>query len=407
MTNPIIRKRRVFHVPGYDPAPPAAVRRRFSRELRRFEDTWSVKASVSEVGADTDETAWQVTAAGPNWRVETQYRLVRWDDIIEADNRRPMWRRIPLGLFAFVDFIAGALWQYLRANWHYAGFFLYPLILFAVFAALAGLAGFLVADVTGSMLAGAAAGIAVLPLLLHWPGRRLYLPLLFDDWIFSRRYVRSGHPVLDARLDRIALEVAAAADDQDVDEVVVIGHSLGAVLAIDLLDRVLRLNPALGREGQRIALLSVGSSILKIGLHTGAKRFRAAVERVASQQSIFWGDYQAIADVMNFYKSDPLAAMGLATRGVPLVRRVRIRHMLDAAVYARIRYHPLRMHLQFVSGNNRRTTYDYFMLLCGPLTVERQVRADGAVSAIGADGALLQAPEKVSPSERSESAGPP
>jgi hypothetical protein len=93
---------------------------------------------------------------------------------------------------------------------------------------------------------------------------------------------------------------------------------------------------------------------------------------------------------MNFYKRDPLAATGLPARGVPLVRMVRIRHMLDPDIYRRIRYHPLRMHLQFVSGNNLRNAYDYFMLVCGPLSAERQARGDGARSAIGTDGALLE-----------------
>jgi hypothetical protein len=50
------------------------------------------------------------------------------------------------------------------------------------------------------------------------------------------------------------------------------------------------------------------------------------------------------------------------------------------------------MHLQFVSGNNLRHTYDYFMLVCGPLSAERQVRGDGALSTIGADGALVESP---------------
>jgi hypothetical protein len=93
---------------------------------------------------------------------------------------------------------------------------------------------------------------------------------------------------------------------------------------------------------------------------------------------------------MNFYKRDPLTAMGLPPRDVPLVRMVRIRHMLDPAVYKRIRYRPLRMHLQFVSGNNLRNAYDYFMLVCGPLSAERQVRGLGALSAIGPDGALVE-----------------
>ncbi len=75
MTDAVVRKRRVFHVPGYDPAPPSAVKRRFARELRRFEETWSTRASVSDI--DASDEAWAINASGPNWNVETQYKSRR------------------------------------------------------------------------------------------------------------------------------------------------------------------------------------------------------------------------------------------------------------------------------------------------------------------------------------------
>jgi hypothetical protein len=393
MTNPIIAKRLVFHLGGYDPSmPPEGVHRRFERELRRFEGTWSVAASVSEADVGADEAAWGVITTGPNWRVETRYRFVRWDDVMATLGRQPVWRRIPFGLAAFLDFVAaGALWGYLRTNWRYALFFLYPFLLFAACAAIAWLAGALVASASASALIGVVAGLVAFVALLQGPGRWLHLPELFDDWIFSRAYVRHGNPVLEQRLDRIAREICAAARDSVADEILVVGHSLGAVLAVDLLDRALRLDPALGRSGAPVVLLSIGSSILKIGLHRGASRFRAALERVASAPGLFWAEYQALTDVMNFYKTDPIAEMRLATAG-PLVRIVRIRHMLEPAAYRRIRRNFYRVHCQFVSGNDRRTAYDYFMLLCGPLSVERQVRLpDGAASAIGENGALFEA----------------
>jgi hypothetical protein len=387
MTDAVIRKRRVFHLPGYDPAPPAAVKQRFARELGRFEKTWSVQASVVD---GTDDTNWRVTTSGPNWQVDTHYRLVDWSDVIEAAAEKPMWLRIPQGLSAFVDFAVNALPRYLRANWRYAGFFLYPFVMFAALATLAISIGRYAASASGYLLAGIAVALAIFALLWQWPGRRLFLHLLFDDWIFSRDYVRHGDRAVEAKLDRTARELVDVARKSEADEIVVVGHSLGAALAIDLLDRALKLEPMLGRTGPRVALISVGSSILKIGLHAAAGSFRASAERVASAPGIFWGDYQAISDIMNFYKRDPLAAMGLPARGVPLVRMVRIRHMLDPDIYRRIRYHPLRMHLQFVSGNNLRNAYDYFMLVCGPLSAERQARGDGARSAIGTDGALLE-----------------
>jgi hypothetical protein len=391
MAKRVVRRRIAYHLGGYNLVTPEAAHQRFSRELRKYEATWSVAASVSDPIVGEDLVSWHVTTSGSNWTVETEYRLLRWDDLMAAAQRRSMWRRIPLGLLAFADFVAaGALWRYLRFNWRYAGFFLYPFVLFALFAVLAWGMDVLVTGTTGSTLVGICAGLVAFALLLGWPARRFFLPLLFDDWIFSRDYIRGREAGLEARLERVAHDLVARADEGRADEVLVIGHSLGAVLAVDLLDRAMRVDPDLGKEGPSIALVSVGSSLLKIGLHAGAKRFRAAVGRVAQAAHVFWVEYQALTDVMNFYKTNPVAAMGLDVPGRPMVRIERIRKMVQPARYRRIRRNFFKVHCQFVNGNDRRAAYDYFMLVCGPLPAECHVRyADGAVSAIGADGAFL------------------
>ena len=382
MSNGVVRKPYVFHVPGFDPHPPAGMMRRFARELKRFEKTWSVEAAIAD---GPDNQTFRIVASGPNWKTETDFHIVRWDEVVAAPARLPAWQRIPLGLLGLLDFAVAAWPRYMRANWRYAVFFFsYPLLLFALLAALSVFIGYLVAGFTGLSLLGIGAGLGAFAVLWHWPGRRLYLQFLFDDFIFSRDYVRRVLPALDAGLDAEAHKLVEVARSHP-GEVIVTAHSIGAVLAIDLLDRALQIDP-----GLKLTLITLGSSILKMGLHSRADFFRAKSERVASAPGISWGDYQAVADVMGCYSRDPLAAMGLPGRGGPLVRIVRLREMLDPAIYKRIRRNPLRMHLQFVSGNNRRHWYDYFMLVCGPLSAEHQLRGDGALTAIGPDGRLLE-----------------
>jgi pimeloyl-ACP methyl ester carboxylesterase len=60
---------------------------------------------------------------------------------------------------------------------------------------------------------------------------------LFDEWIFSRTYIRGGDPILDRRPDLIARQMVATARAPEVDEILIFGHSLGAVLGAELLDR--------------------------------------------------------------------------------------------------------------------------------------------------------------------------
>ena len=143
------------------------------------------------------------------------------------------------------------------------------------------LIGVLAFKISGSIPVAIGGGLLGLAAALAGPWRWLHLGDLFDDWIFSREYIRSGNSDIEQRLDRLAAEIVAAASDSAADEILVIGHSLGAVLAVDLLDRALKLDPALGRNKIPRHIPHVGSSILKIGLHPKATRFRSAVERVA------------------------------------------------------------------------------------------------------------------------------
>jgi hypothetical protein len=395
MARGTVLKRLVYHVGGYDPITPhAGAQRRFVREIARFQLTWSVKASIDGLHDGADQTKWSVTTTGPNWRVETDFHLVRWDDVIEAFSRRAIYWRIPLGIIAFLDFAAsGALRGYLRTNWHYAVFFLYPFVMFGALFLVTFLIGVLALKTSGSLPVGIVVSVFLLAALIAGPWRWLHLDALFDDWSFSREYVRKGNWTLEQRLDRLAAEIVAAATGSDADELVIIGHSLGAVLAVDILDRALKLDPALGTRKIPVTLLTIGSSLLKIGVHHGATRFRAAVARVAMSPAIFWGDYQARVDIMNFYNTDSMAEMGLPTENGPVVRQVEFGRMLEHAMYRRIRLKFYRLHCQFISGNDKRAPYDYFMLVCGPASAKSQTLApDGAVSMIGEDGALISSP---------------
>lgn len=394
MSNPVVRKRLIFHFAGYDPTPPESYHRRFVRELGRFRATWAADAtaSQSEPALGGDAIAWRVAASGPNWRVETEHVLSRWTDVAAEASRRSDQERIPRALAAFVSFVfGGALWGYLRTSWRYAGFFLYPYVLLAVFALASLLAAGLIARLEwpGAWVLGAAAGVAFFLASLRWAAPRLYLPLMLDDWSFAHTYIRGEETDLGERMERTARALATAARG-DADEILILGHSLGAVLAVDMLERALRQDPDLGRRGPTIGLATVGSSVLKIGLHRGAGRFRAAVARVAEEPSLAWADYQALRDVMNFYRVDSLPAMKLPPTGKPVMRTVSLRKMLDPAAFRRMRHRLFRLHCQFVSGNDRRAPYDYFMLMLGPIPFQRQaLTPEGAAPFIAPDGALI------------------
>jgi hypothetical protein len=396
----MIARRHVFHVAGYDPYDIAAQHRRFQRELAKFATTWNVAASASDMMQDADVVAWTATARGPNWAVETTFEPLDWHDIVCADLAGPALPRLAAGAAVFADFIlSGTFARYFAARYRYAYFFLVPFVDVVLFAVAGALAGYALAGLVLGGLARAAAAIAIAValfwILMRWPGRRWRVEQGLADWIFARDYMRGRRPDIEARLDRFAERLVARARAGTADEIVIVGHSLGATLVVDLVTRALARDPDFARRGSAVVVLTIGATIPKIALHPGGARLRGCAESVAREPDIFWVEYQARDDAISFYKFHPVTLREIGPAGdpaPPLVRRVQFHEMMTAADFRRYRLSFMRLHYQFVMANARRATYDYFMICCGPLSLRTIGRAaNGPLELIAADGSLIAA----------------
>jgi hypothetical protein len=391
MQSGVVRKRGFLCIGGYEPIDAAWWYRRFERELKRFETTWNAQAAMSPavISEDNALAGWKIETKGANWRTETEYRLLRWDDFVTADFARSDFERVPKGIAALFDFVfSGAAIRYFIVSVRYGFFFLYPFVILAGIVAAAVFAPKLLA-LLGLPIPGLVAfvlSIAVFIGLLYACGRALLLNYMFDDWIFAGQFVHRSRPGLDERLDRFAREIVACAKDTSCDEVIVSAHSLGGALIMDVLDRALKLDPQLGQHGPKLWLMATGSSLLKEALHPKAKWLREAVARVADAPGLNWIEYQAVVDVISFYKVNPVVAMGLPERRNPTVQRVKIRDMLAPETYKRFWGNFFRLHRQWSMGNEVRYFYDYYQIICGPAPLARRVADHKLPEAFAPDG---------------------
>ncbi len=391
-----VRKRCFVQMTGYEPVEAEHQHRRFVREMARFQKAWTVqgKASPPQVASDGSAANWTIETWGPNWHVTTDFHYFRWDDFVAADMAMSDWWRFPLGIAALFEFIlTGTVIRYFIVAWRYGGFFLFPLLYLVGMAWLSiGLTRLAVGHLAlpYPLLISPLLWLALFVALRWTFGRFVQIGYALDDWYFARDFVHRARPQVEARLDRLAQELVRIARDTDADEIIVDGHSLGAPLALVVVDRALKLDPQLGR-GKPLHLVSSGSSLLKVALHPAAGWLREAVRRVANAPSVYWVEYQALVDIINVYKVDPVAALGLPAVGKPVVKIIRIRLMVEEETYRRFHLNFLRIHRQAVMGNERRYFYDYYMLCCGPIAlVDRVEHPDHAVAAFAADGAFTE-----------------
>jgi pimeloyl-ACP methyl ester carboxylesterase len=382
----MISRRHVFYIAGYDPIGRREQYHRFRRELGVFARTWNLKAAVSEFSEPGDgvAAAWTVWTRGRGWSVETRYELLAWDDIVRSDLHRGDRSRLTRSLATILDFvISGTAARYFRASWRNGLYFLYPYLYVLGFmlvglAAAAGLVAPFQLDWRLELPLDAGLGALLFAALMHWQGRRRRIHHALDNWIFAFDYVRNRRDDVQQRVDGFAQRIRQAVRSAHVDEVLVVGHSLGATLAADALARALERDPKLGGQGPALRLLTVGSTIPKFALHPAAGWLRESLARVVRAPSIVWTDVQSSLDFISFACFDPVRLEPISRDRIgcgPVIRLVQLRDMFDLRSLWRRPLRTLwrypqslmRLHYQFVMGNKRHAAYDYFMLACGPL----------------------------------------
>lgn len=401
-----VRRRLVIYVQGYDPRGVARYYRMFRGEYHRFCALYGLTGTIEKLTNTRAGFAstWSILTKGRRFEVQTTYQFLRWEDIIRQDFARPVWWKIlrALGVFASA-ILDGTLWRIGKAAWRFSLFCVYPYVILLSHILVSVVFGFAVASIAEALTTGHAVpqllGLTVAVtsalLFIHWTERWSYMLYLFDDIVSHSQYTRRRRPDWEQRYDVFADYLIEAAMTSGVEEIVVVGHSSGSFVALDVLTRALARDPDLGRHGPHIVFLTVGSNIPAVGLHPSAGWIRDRLARLAVESSIDWIEYQSRKDVMSFYRFDPIAGHGIdvgAARHNPQILTVRFRDIVKPESYARFRWRFLHIHFQFLRANERPAAYDYFMIACGPFSLPmRAQRATDVVEAVASDVAVSEA----------------
>ncbi|MPZ54908.1 MAG: hypothetical protein GEU91_00130 [Rhizobiales bacterium] len=398
----MIRRRQVIYVEGYDPQGASGYYGLFRAAMRRFLKAWPIKSDLGELKLESDAFAcWTIGLSGPNWHVDTRYTFLRQEHIISANIAEPMvWQACRSLAWLADSVLSGAMFRIFCASWRFGAHLVwFQLMLLAWIAAAVG-AGWLVAlaafhwgglPTLWSAGLGIVVGVAAFPAL----GKlfdRWHVTQIINHWPLLRRFGRGNATCLDQPIEDGAQRLVMLARANDADEIVVVGHSGGGVLGPAVMARALALDPDVGRHGPAVVLMTLGSIMPGVALHSSATAIRDMVRRLAVERSIVWIDCQSRKDVMNFWNFDPVEGVGVEAgpqRCNPLVWLVRFKDMVSPEFYRRLRRSFFRLHYQFIMSGDRRAAYDYVMLTCGPLPVAQWAKHPGETLALfAADGSL-------------------
>ncbi len=382
-----VRKRRVFYIPGYDPIHP----RRY-RELYRKESAAQAAISGYEIGLKPkpkgENYGWSVDATFDGADVHADVEVLVWSDIV----RDSMSTSIPatylqLLLTAWVYIGSGALWRLMKLRKGPVIAALYPvgmLLLQLGIACGLGLAVFWMAVWSMVVLAGLRLpygavvgvgillGIAAAIGLLRWFKKKdgkFFAYYLMHDYSYSASSKGANPPELETRIDTFTDAIATALQN-DVDEVLVVGHSSGAHLGVSILADLIRAGrvPA---DGPVLSFLTLGQVVPMVSFLSKAHRLRADLHYLSARDELTWVDVTAPGDGCAFALCDPVSVTGVAPEGKkwPLVFSAAFTQSLSPERWKELRWRFFRLHFQYLCAFDRPKDYDYFQITAGPQTL--------------------------------------
>ena len=297
-------KRKVFYVGGFDPRGV-----RFYNGLHRE----AVERWAQRTGKDVEVTPRKkVSPIRYDWTIRnrsddalTRYSFLRWEDLVAT-----AWIRNPIELAkraarAFGGYVRHLDRAYVRTLPRGPIVTLiYPFLAPILLPVVLGLIPFVVAAIWlpwwAALLVGIVVGVAgSIPLL-----RMARTGWLLRFFIFNAELAADeGGPALAERLDAFAYEIAAELDG-DWDEVLLVTHSNGSILAMPLMARLLRARA--GEMPDRFTLVTLGHCIPLVAARRDALKFREELSEV-SRGHFEWLDIGSPPDGAAFHSVDPMA----------------------------------------------------------------------------------------------------
>ena len=161
---------------------------------------------------------------------------------------------------------------------------------------------------------------------------------------------------------------------QDCDEVLVVGHSSGAHLAVSILSDLIR--QGLPKDGPALSLLTLGQVVPMVSFLPKAQRLRADLAYLSARREVTWVDVTAPGDGCSFALCDPVSVTGVAPPDKiwPLVISAAFTQTLSPERWKALRWRFFRLHFQYLCAFDRPGDYDYFLITAGPLTLGDRYR---------------------------------
>ncbi len=367
-------KRDVFYIAGYDPRS----YRHYYTLFKKESALCDLKTSLSKAQTSKEFPFWELSSP----KVEVCYTFLAWNDIV-----RDSWTQNTFNAFKdafnvfriyiitglFIKFGKESIFQLITG--FYPFFYVLFSLLFSCFLAFFVFV-FAKAYVFWffALVGGLCCGVFLHKTLFKL-GKKLAVFWIARICVFCASWHKIKQNALEERLQRfsdLVFDTLKTHQNAKEYEIILLSHSVGTVLCIEVLARILLLCKQKKQDFSRHKIITLGECIPLVSYQKKSLDFRKKLEFL-SRFDLKWYDYTSIIDGACFPQVDFFTTSGIKGGFRPKFYSSKFHTLYEEEHYKKIKKNKYKAHFLYLMNSEIKGEYDFFNFVIGEKFLEEKI----------------------------------
>lgn len=373
----ICQKRDVFYIAGYDPRGYRHYYAMFKKNLAEQNKLLNYDYTLSKAQANI-YPFWQIQTPYTN----TTYTFLGWNDIVKKNWSEGIKDALS-DCYSFfrIYTITGLFLKFGKESPHQliTGYYPFFYVLLSLIFTLVCAFGSLFYLQNFHIILGILAfvlSLVFLPKMLYKLGKKLAVFWIARICSFCANWEKNSQGELELRMDdfaRVIFEkLKENANDKNY-ELILSAHSVGTVLCINVLAKVLRKCEKESISFKNLKVLTLGECIPLVSYQKRSFEFRKDLEYLGSK-NLIWYDFTSIIDGACFAQVDFIRTSGVKAQFSPKYLSAKFHTLYKSKDYKKIKKDKYKAHFLYLFATQIQGVYNFFEFIIGKNKLEEKIK---------------------------------
>nr|BAH82800.1 probable integral membrane protein [Campylobacter lari] len=373
----ICQKRDVFYIAGYDPRGYRHYYAMFKKNLTEQNTLLNYDYTLSKAQVNI-YPFWQIQTPYTN----TTYTFLSWNDIVKKNWSEGIKDALS-DCYSFfrIYTITGLFLKFGKESPHqlitgyYPFFYVLLSLIFTLFCAFGSLFYLQNFHIILGILAFVLS-LVFLPKMLYKLGKKLAVFWIARICSFCANWEKNSQGELELRMDDFARVIFEKLKENVNDknyELILSAHSVGTVLCINVLAKVLRKCEKENVSFENLKVLTLGECIPLVSYQKRSFEFRKDLEYLGSK-NLIWYDFTSIIDGACFAQVDFIRTSGVKAQFSPKYLSAKFHTLYKNKDYKKIKKDKYKAHFLYLFATQIQGVYNFFEFIIGKNKLEEKIK---------------------------------